>query len=189
LIDWNNITPYINFAGQYPKGIPLTTRSINYHQALNNVAERIQIANKVRFKTITEIFRIALHIGMQVIYHTFVFAPGLAKDTRGYFFYMELEKAHRLLERARMSESLYSYSLELLEMVRKGTLSEDDCKKQFKTLYDAIPDVDKPHVMYTFNSKDENDAGRRSKTLSFFSDLINDSNQTNPGSGTGSSTP
>lgn len=173
MVNWEDILPFINLAGEYPKGTPTTNRSLNFHSRLNNIAEQIQVENKVRFRTMSEIFRIALHIGMQVLYHIFCLKKDLLKNGRGYFFYLELEKAHRLFERAKMGEDLERYTDQLLEDVRKGSTTKEKARAAWREMFSAVPDVDKPHIAALFNPAVEgNFISEKPVTRNFFGDLI-----------------
>lgn len=176
MVDWTKTIPFINFTSMYPKGTPTTSKSIIYHQSLNNIAERIQVNNKIRFRTMSEIFRVALHIGMQVLYHVFCVEPNLETNSRGYFFFKELEQAQRLFERAQMIARLDDVIKNLQECIKHETVTEKDAYTQFVRLLDAMPEVDRAYAKEVFAMKEEN-AGKilqfKRQNRNIFMDAVN----------------
>src|SRR5512145_1429211 len=158
-VDWDKVASYINYSGHYQKSAPLTSRSLSYHQSINNIVEQIMTREKFRWKTPTEVLRVALHVGMQVLYHNFITTTIGRDNSRGYFFFLEMQKAHRLQERANMISLLDSKMQELMEEVNKGVLPKADAIQQFRDLYLALPDPDKPFAKAAI--MDEAEADRK----------------------------
>jgi hypothetical protein len=143
--NWEEVIPHINFSGEYEKGTPTISRSLTYHQKFNAIAEEIMNGSK-RYKTITEVLRIALNIGIQVLYYVFVKHQNLKSKGYASHYFKQLELSQHRHARAEIVETFLIEIQHMQEDVSKGSMPSNDATRNLQQLYDSVPDDDKPYV-------------------------------------------
>jgi len=150
---WANIIDKMNLSGEYPRGTMTSVRHLTFHHILNKSVEIIRLNSKGRFRTETEIFRIALHLGMQILYHVFCTDPVLVKKTRGSFFFKALEDANRKMERATLISIIDDKISELAELKKKNSISADEANGIVHELMESLPEEDRDYIRECFERK------------------------------------
>jgi hypothetical protein len=153
---WEKIAETIHLGSEYPKGTQTVSKHVTYSAYLNKVVEQIRLAAKNRFRTETEIFRIAIHIGIAVLYTIFITNKNVVKKSRGFFFYKALGELNKKMERATMISVVKEKSAELMEHIKKGSMDFDEANKDMKEFLDALDSDDKEYVT-NFISTPKND--------------------------------
>jgi hypothetical protein len=156
---WDAILAKINLSGEYPKGTQTAVKHVTYSSYINKVIETIRLESKPRFKTDTELFRIALHVGVTVLYKIFCTLPNnpdlkdTIKNSRGYFFYQSLEDLNKKIERAGLIATVKEKADELDALVKKNNMSWEESKYEMDRLLKSLGSGDEEYIR-TFLGKD-----------------------------------
>ena len=161
MIDWVDIVPKICLSTDYPKGTQTTSRSICYAQHLNVIADQIQGANKSRFKTISEVMRLALHIGIAVLYKILFHDKGLSEGSRAKFFFDAMNDIDLLMESGQIVALIQEKHRSVLEMTRRGLISDEEARDAVRRAYESVPNVHKHRVDAVFNLSGSLDEGTK----------------------------
>jgi len=160
---WDAILYKINLSGEYPKGTQTAVKHITYSAYINKVVETIRLDSKPRFRTDTEIFRIALHIGITVLYKIFCSLSDnkdikdSVKSSRGYFYYQALEDLNKKIERAGMVAMVKEKCMELEELVKKNNMSFEESQDNMDILLKSLDCSDEKYVRsYLSNDRRDN---------------------------------
>lgn len=148
IANWDEVVTYLNLSGEYPKGTVTTTRSLNYHQKLNSIAEAIMWRSKGRYKTVSDILRVSLHLGIQILYKMFCSDSSASEKQRTDFFFKQLENTGYLLERAQMVKEVeFAMSRVSQELQMPNTpLTQEEGNKIISDLIASVPAEDRAYV-------------------------------------------
>lgn len=146
LVNWEEVVPHMCFSTEYPKGTNTTSRTLSYAQSINSIAEQIHLSNKGRFKTISEVLRCALHIGIFALYRIFVHGNMDTKNASASFFFKTLDSMSQVMEIGQIVTHLDEKSRQLKEMVRKQAISKELAYESWKILYESVPEKYKNYV-------------------------------------------
>jgi len=153
---WDELAEKLNFSSEYPKGTPTVARHVTYQSFLNKLAEEIRLSPNSFFRTETEIFRVAIHHGIGILYNIFCRNRKCIQESRGYFFYKALRDVEREMERATIISIIQGKRSDLETLVRKRSMSAEDANLSFNRLVNALPKRDQEFVREFFSrpSKD-----------------------------------
>lgn len=144
---WAEIASKINLGSEYPKGTQTAVRNITYSAYLNKAAEMIRLAAKPRYRTETELFRVALHHGFASLYNIFCKSNGkLMKDTRYAIFYDALKTVEKKMELAQIISMLDAKMIALSDLIKEGSMDQEQADEIIKYLYEGLPDGDQKAV-------------------------------------------
>ena len=146
---WEEVLERINLSGEYPKGTQTAVRHVTYSAYINKVVETIRLTAKPRFRTDTEIFRIAIHIGITFMYFIFCVLPESSKKkARGHFFYEALGQMEKKMERATMVIVAREKSAELLNLVKQGGIDAGEAQEEMDKLLSTLDSADGDYVRH-----------------------------------------
>lgn len=143
---WEKITEAIHLGSEYPKGTQTVSKHITYTSYLNKVVEQIRLAAKPRFRTETEIFRIAIHIGLTVLYTIFITNKESVGESRGFFFYKALADLNSKMERATIVSIIKEKTVEMMELVKKNCMTIEDGNDEINELLKTLTPADREYV-------------------------------------------
>ena len=146
MIDWKEIMPLMSFSSEYPKGTPTTSRTVCYAQHFNRIFEQIQMKQKYRFKTTSEILRCAIGIGTYILYKLFVIDEGKNENTEGKFFFDALVSMEQIMNIAQIVSITEDRYRQVKEEISKGSLTRIQGEAAMRHLLDSIPEKYKEHV-------------------------------------------
>lgn len=144
---WTEIAAKINLGSEYPKGTQTAVKNITYSAYLNKAAEMIRLAAKPRYRTETEIFRVALHLGFASLYNIFCKNNGkLLKTTRCGIFYEALKNVEKKMERAHIIALLDAKMIELSDLMKEGGMDQDEADEILKYMHESLPEEDQKAI-------------------------------------------
>lgn len=143
---WEEVAVKLNLSSEYVKGTITANRHITYQAYLNKTAEEIRINSQRRYRTDTEIFRVSVHLGMNILWNIFCRKPEVLKKSRSKFFYETLMDVEKNMERATMAQIINTKKVELSKMLSKGTITYEEAQTEIKKLWDSVPEDDLDYV-------------------------------------------
>ena len=144
---WIEIAAKINLGSEYPKGTQTAVKNVTYSAYLNKAAEMIRLAAKPRYRTETEIFRVALHHGFASLYSIFCKNNGkLAKGTRYGIFYNALKDVEKKMERAQIISMLDTKMIELSDKIKDGSMDQEQADEIIIYLYESTSEEDQKAI-------------------------------------------
>ncbi len=153
-LDWSPVVyEKMNLSTVYPKGTQTTSKTITFHQLINSIAEQILTIEKSRFRTLSEVFRCALHLGIQVLWYIIKVNPEIIKSTRGQSFFDSLTQEGDIFVKAQIVECFDNHIKRVKEFIDHGKISEEDGRESIKKAWDKIPHDDKEFVYRAFYSR------------------------------------
>ena len=149
---WDELFEKLNWGSEYPKGTITAARHVTYSQHFNRLAEMIRLSKKSVFRTDTEIFRVAIHQGMGLLYNVFCNSKNSTKNTRSHFFYEAIKDLEKKMEQATMVSVLNEKISELSVMIKKHAMSREQANAEIDKLFMKLPEDDKEHVVAFFKN-------------------------------------
>lgn len=147
---WDELFALLNFSSEYPKGTLTAVRHVTYSQHFNRLAEMIRISKKSCFRTDTEVFRVAIHHGMGLLYNVFCNKKNEHKNTRSHFFYAALQDLEKKMERATMVSVINDKIAGLTECVNKREMTKEEAQENLNVLLNTLPEDDKEYFRVFF---------------------------------------
>lgn len=148
---WEELGEKLNLNSEYPKGTPTVARHITYQSFINKLAEEIRLSRNSFYRTDTEIFRVAVHLGIGILYNIFCRDRKCIEESRGYFFYKAVRDVEREMERATVISVINDKKIALQALVRGRTMSKEDAQKSLRKMINALPKNDQQFVIDFFN--------------------------------------
>jgi hypothetical protein len=144
---WEEIVDRISLCSEYPKGTQTSPRHVTYSSHLNKMAETIRLASKGRFRTETELFRVAIHIGMSVLYFIFCLLPhDSKKQARGHMFYEALIDLEKKMERASLVVIAKEKLDGLMEYVKKDAMPAEEAMDEMNKFLLTVNEEDAEYI-------------------------------------------
>ena len=143
---WNEMVTKLNLSSEYVKGTQTAHRNVTYQSYLNKLAEEFRCNSQRRYRTDSEIFRVAIHLGINILYNIFIKKAGALKKSRSMFFYEALQEIESNMERATMAHIMNSTKAELSKKVNKGKMTHEEAVKELKKFWKTIPEEDLEYV-------------------------------------------
>jgi len=144
---WEEIVDRISLSSEYPKGTQTSPRHVTYSSHLNKMAETIRLVSKGRFRTETELFRVAIHIGMSVLYFIFCLLPyDSKKQARGHMFFEALIDLEKKMERASLVIIAKEKSESLMDYVKKGGMPADEAILEMDKFLSTVDPEDAEYI-------------------------------------------
>jgi len=148
---WEELGEKLNFSSEYPKGTPTVARHVTYQSFLNKLSEEIRLSRNSFFKTDTEIFRVAIHLGIGILYNVFCRDRKCIEESRGYFFYKALRDVEREMERATIISVVQEKKTALNALVKKRSMTKETAQESLNKLVNSLPKADQQFVRDFFN--------------------------------------
>jgi len=148
---WEELGEKLNFSSEYPKGTATVARHITYQSFLNKLAEEIRLSPNSFFRTDTEIFRVAVHLGIGILYNVFCRDRKCIQESRGYFFYKALRDVEKEMERATVISIVNEKRVALNALVKNRSMTKEDAQNALKKMVLALPKADQQFVTDFFN--------------------------------------
>lgn len=148
---WDELAEKLNFSSEYPKGTPTVARHITYQSFINKLAEEIRLSPMSFFRTDTEVFRVAVHQGIGILYNIFCRNKKCIQESRGYFFYKALRDVERQMERATIISIISDKKTALSSLVKNRSMSKEDANEALLKLFNSLPGPDQRFVKEFFS--------------------------------------
>lgn len=139
---WEDVSKKLNLASEYEKGTQTANRHITYQAYLNKTVEEIRLNSQRRYRTDSEIFRVSVHLGMNLLYNIFCRKSKMLKKSRTRFFYEALQEVERNMERATMLSIMQEKNTEFTKKISKGKMTLEDAAIEMKRFWDNVPPED-----------------------------------------------
>ena len=165
---WDELFDSLNFSSEYPKGTDKSVRNITYSTHLNRLTEIIRLSEKSQFRTDTEIFRVALHHGISLLYNVFC-GRDKSKKVRGHLFYEAVKDFDKKMELATIVSVVHNKVSEVKKHISQGNLSKSEGNAELEKLISALPNDDKIYVKKFF--KQDNDGNVKNFNREFTRDF------------------
>ena len=150
---WDTIAERINLSSEYPKGTQTAVRHVTYAAHLNKIAEIVRLSSGLRFRTETEIFRVAIHQGMSVLYSIICSnKEKKTRKTRAYFFYEALKDVEKSMERASMISIIKEKIDECANHIKRKNITREAANAELEKLFSTLPEEDKSYIIAFFKA-------------------------------------
>lgn len=150
---WDEMGQKLNLSSEYEKGTLTVHRNVTYQTYLNKLAEEIRCNSGKRYRTDSEIFRVAVHLGMNILYNIFFRKTKMLKKTRSAFFYEVLQDVERNMERATMAHDMSLKRAELINMIKHRKITRDEALAEMDKFWKAVPEEDAEYIRGCLNNK------------------------------------
>jgi len=147
---WDELFDKLNFSSEYPKGTVTAARHVTYSQHINKLAEMIRISKKSCFRTDSEIFRVAVHHGIGLMYNVFCNNNNETKKTRSHFFYAALKDLEKQMERATMISIINEKAAALSALIKNKSMTDEEAHEALEKIYATLPEDDKEYIVGFF---------------------------------------
>ena len=172
---WEELAMKLNLGSNYDKGAPTANKHVTYHAYINKTAEEIRLNSQRRYRTDTEVFRVAIHLGMNLLYNIFIRKSDILEKSRTRFFYEALADVERDMERATMLDVINTKRADLAKKVNKKKMTHDEAKASLDRLFKTIPEEDRDYISQNIPQNEvENIKNIESDLMKNFLKLRND---------------
>jgi len=168
IANFDEVIALMNLSGEYEKNTPIIARSVSYHAKIGSIAEQIQICGKNRFRTITEVLRVAMHLGINILYHIYCIKNAKNENVYGAVFFKNLEIAEERGKLAKIASEFVNQIKECEKNLRNGTMTVDEVSHILTDLYNVLPENSKNYVQHAIKEQiPENHFARITRMITY----------------------
>jgi hypothetical protein len=149
--NWDEVVAAMNLSGEYEKGTPIVSRSVSYHAKIGSIAEQIQLCGKSRFRTITEVLRVAIQLGIHILYHIYCVKGAKSDTSYAAVFFKQLEISENRSKVAKIALEIVNQMKECEKCVLEGTMTLESARSNLLELYESVPEDGKKYISLMAN--------------------------------------